>query len=72
MENSSIMKGEESVSRVMVVTEQTTGESIVMHDVWKTLQDNWKIKYQKIFITAGAIFKMRTQELREEDWVMTY
>jgi hypothetical protein len=27
------MKGEESVSRVMVVTEQTTGESIVMHDV---------------------------------------
>ena len=66
------MKGEESVSRVMVVTELTTGKSIVMHDVRKTLQDNWKIKCQKNIITAGAIFKMRTQELREEDWVMTY
>ena len=33
------MKGEESISRVMVMTEQTTGESIIMHDVWKTLQE---------------------------------
>ncbi len=63
------MKGEESVSRVMVVTEQTMEESIVMHGrPFKIIGK----KYQKNIITAGAIFKMRTQELCEEDWVMTY